>query len=61
MKLPSIMDYGFEITSYPDHECWILSAEQWNVPSKDQWDAYQALAGHILAATQAYQYLNPPF
>ncbi len=61
LKLPLIMDYSFKITSYPDHECWILSASERGVPSKDQWDAYRTLAGHLLAATEAHRYMNPPF
>jgi len=55
------MDYGFEITSYPEYECWIMSAKGWRVPSEEQWNAYQAVARHLLAATQAHQYMNPPF
>ena len=43
LKRPSIIDSDFEITSYPEHECWVLSAGKWRVPSRDQWDAYQAL------------------
>ena len=61
LKRPSIMDYDFEITSYPEYQCWILSAKEWRVLSGDQWNAYQALARHLLAAAQAHQDMNPPF
>lgn len=58
---PSIMDTGLLITSYPEHQCWIMSTKEWRVPSGDQWTAYQTLAGYLLAATQANQSLNAPF
>ena len=55
MILPMIWDDDFEITSYPEHESWILSAKEWKVPSRLQWDAYQALAETLLSATQSHR------
>jgi len=40
IKSPTIWDDDFEITSYPAHESWILSAissaKEWRVPSRPQ-------------------------
>ena len=55
MKFSTIWDDDFEITSYPAHESWILSAKEWRVPSRLQWDAYQALTEHLLSATQSHR------
>ena len=56
----TVMDGGIELTCYPEHACWIISAQGWVIPSKEQWDAYEALAGHLVTATQSHMQTHPP-
>ena len=46
---PQMWDQDLEIHAYPDHRCWILSRRQWSAPSRQLWNCFQAIAGHLLA------------
>ena len=54
MRKPTVMDSGIELTWYPEHLCWIISTKEWRRPSKEQWNGYQALAKHLVTATQSH-------
>ncbi len=54
MGQPTVMDGGIELACYPEHLCWIISTKEWRRPSKEQWNGYQALAGHLVTATQSH-------
>ncbi len=53
MGQAAVMDGGIELACYPDHLCWIISTNEWHSPSEEQWSAYQALARHLVTATQS--------
>ena len=54
MLQPTVMDNGMELTWHPEHFCWTISTEAWRVPSRQQWNAYLVLAGHLITATQSH-------
>ena len=59
MGQPTVMDDGIELTCYPEHPCWLISTKEWRRPSKEKWNAYQALAGHLVTATQSHMQTLP--
>ena len=66
MGQPAVMDGNIELTCYPEHMCWIIAAKgfigysspsalsEWRIPSREQWIAYEALARHLVTATQSH-------
>ena len=72
MVQPAVMDAGIELTCDPEHMCWIISAQEWRIqysyspaegwriPSRERWNAYQALARHLVTATQTHMQIKPP-
>ena len=59
MGQPTLMDASIELTYHPRNTCWLISAREtrirtaneWRIPSREQWDAYQVLAKHLVTAT----------
>ena len=37
------------VRAHGDYRCWIISMETRDVPSRELWNCYQAIAQHLLA------------
>lgn len=60
MLQPSVMGHGMELTWNPEHFCWTISTEAWRVPSMEQWNAYLALARHLVTTRESRVQSEPP-
>ena len=60
MGQPKFMD-GINLTYYPEHLSWIISAKEWQISSIDEWNAYQSMALHLVTATEAHVNSQPAF
>ena len=50
-RLQVMERHDVEIRAHPGHGCWILSMQTKDVPSRDLWECYQAIAQHLLSAS----------